>query len=79
MKYPDTNAFGDNDPIDAIEISNKVYDIGAIVQLKVLGVYAMLDEGETDWKIVGINTNDELADKLNGISFFDKNLISRCI
>jgi inorganic pyrophosphatase len=27
---------------------------------------ALLDEGETDWKVIAIDVNDPLAPKLNG-------------
>lgn len=27
---------------------------------------AMLDEGETDWKLIAIDTKDPMADKLHG-------------
>lgn len=27
---------------------------------------ALLDEGETDWKVIAIDINDPLASKLNG-------------
>lgn len=27
---------------------------------------ALLDEGETDWKVLAIDVNDPLASKLNG-------------
>merc|ERR1711964_27798 len=33
--------------------------------VKVLGVLAMIDEGETDWKLLVINRDDPLASKLN--------------
>ncbi len=32
--------------------------------------YAMIDEGETDWKILAIDIKDPLADKINGLSLF---------
>lgn len=35
-------------------------------QVKVLGVLAMLDEGETDWKVLAIDTKDPMASKVNG-------------
>ena len=57
---------GDNDPIDAVDISEATQKTGDIIQVKVLGTYAMIDEGETDWKIVVINVNDPNADKING-------------
>ncbi|CAK5031456.1 unnamed protein product [Meloidogyne enterolobii] len=63
-----TGAKGDNDPIDIIEIGSKVQERGAIVQVKILGTLALLDEGETDWKLVGINIKDDLASKLNSIN-----------
>lgn len=34
---------------------------------------ALIDEGETDWKVIAIDVNDPLAEKLNGIFIF-KNL-----
>lgn len=41
-----TNAKGDNDPLDVCEIGDKVQGRGAVVQVKVLGIMAMIDEGE---------------------------------
>jgi len=38
------------------------------VQVKILGGYAMIDEGETDWKVIAIDVTDPLAEKLNGTS-----------
>jgi inorganic pyrophosphatase len=64
----DTNAKGDNDPIDVLEIGERVADRGEIIQVKVLGTLALIDEEETDWKIVTINVNDPLAPKLNDIN-----------
>lgn len=39
----------------------------------------MIDEGETDWKILAIDVNDELAPKLNDIGKFFKGLKFSCI
>lgn len=33
--------------------------------MKVLGVLAMIDEGETDWKVIAINVEDAEAGDLN--------------
>ena len=38
---------------------------GDVIQVKVLGVLAMIDEGETDWKLIAINAEDADAPKLN--------------
>lgn len=67
-----TNAKGDDDPIDIVDISEKVCTIGEVKQVKVLGVMAMIDEGETDWKLIGIDVTDPLAAKMNDIDDVDK-------
>ena len=64
---PNTAAKGDNDPIDVVEIGGKVHARGTVIQVKVLGVLAMIDEGETDWKVLAVDVNDEDAGKLNDI------------
>ncbi|CAD6195430.1 unnamed protein product [Caenorhabditis auriculariae] len=65
---PDTGAKGDNDPLDVIEIGSKVAKRGAVLQVKVLGTLALIDEGETDWKIVTIDVNDPAAAELSDIT-----------
>ena len=37
------------------------------LQVKVLGVLAMIDDGETDWKVIAIDVKDPEASKYNGI------------
>lgn len=39
---------------------------GEVIKVKVLGVLAMIDEGETDWKVIAINVEDPEAKDLNG-------------
>ncbi|NXX95937.1 IPYR pyrophosphatase, partial [Centropus bengalensis] len=60
-----TGCCGDNDPIDVCEIGSKVRSSGEIVQVKVLGVLALVDEGETDWKIIAISVDDPEAQKIH--------------
>lgn len=64
---PHTNAKGDNDPIDVCEIGSKVLERGQVVPVKVLGVMALIDDGETDWKLIVIRADDPLANTLNDI------------
>lgn len=64
--HPDTQARGDNDPIDVCEIGSSVGTPGQVKQVKALGIMALLDEGETDWKVLVIDSRDPLADKLHG-------------
>lgn len=66
-QHPDTKAHGDNDPLDVCEIGEAVGYTGQIKQVKVLGVMALLDDGETDWKIIAIDVKDPHASKVNDI------------
>ncbi|XP_055387084.1 inorganic pyrophosphatase [Condylostylus longicornis] len=69
---PTTGCKGDNDPIDVLEIGYRVAKRGEVMQVKVLGCVALIDEGETDWKIIAINVNDPLAEQLNDIEDVEK-------
>ncbi|GAB2292068.1 Soluble inorganic pyrophosphatase 6, chloroplastic [Dionaea muscipula] len=60
-------AFGDNDPVDVVEIGEKQRKIGEILQVKPLAALAMIDEGELDWKIVAIALDDPKASLVNDI------------
>lgn len=37
-----------------------------MIKVKVLGTLALIDEGETDWKIIAINIEDPEAENYNG-------------
>ncbi|XP_060801782.1 uncharacterized protein LOC106130262 [Amyelois transitella] len=65
---PGTQARGDNDPIDVIEIGQRVAARGDVVAVKVLGALALIDEGETDWKLVAVDARDPAAAALRGVA-----------
>lgn len=67
-KDANTGCVGDNDPIDVCEIGTKVCSRGEVIKVKALGILAMIDEGETDWKVIAINVEDPEAKDLNNIS-----------
>jgi len=69
---PHTGEKGDNDPIDICDISHNICSIGEIRQVKVLGVLGMIDEGETDWKVIGIDVRDPRAASLNSLEDVEK-------
>ena len=64
---PRTGFVGDNDPLDAIDISEYSSPPGTIKKVKVLGAFAMIDNRETDWKIICIDINDSKAKNYNDI------------
>ncbi|GAA5951330.1 hypothetical protein JCM8115_005120 [Rhodotorula mucilaginosa] len=73
-QHPETKANGDNDPLDVCEIGEAIGYTGQVKQVKVLGVMALLDEGETDWKVIVIDVNDPLAAKLNDIEDVERHM-----
>ncbi|XP_041614969.1 inorganic pyrophosphatase 2, mitochondrial isoform X2 [Vulpes lagopus] len=66
-KDKSTDCCGDNDPIDVCEIGSKVLSCGEVIPVKILGILALIDQGETDWKIIAINVNDPEASKFHDI------------
>lgn len=49
--------------------ASQVCSPGQVIQVKVLGILAMIDEGETDWKVIAINVEDSDAKNLNSGCF----------
>jgi len=70
---PDVNCKGDNDPVDVVEIGSKALPTGTVTKVKVLGILAMIDDGELDWKVIAIDAADPLASSLNDIVDVEKN------
>ena len=62
------NVAGDNDPVDVVEIGSAAHPTGAVVPIKALGVFAMIDDGELDWKVIGIAASDPAAASLNDVA-----------
>jgi len=57
-----------------VEIGNSALATGTVTPVKVLGVLAMIDDGEVDWKIIAINSKDPMADKLHDIVDVDAHM-----
>lgn len=58
---------GDNDPVDVVEIGSSALEQGGVYRVKVLGVFAMIDDGELDWKVIAINEADPKAALVNDV------------
>lgn len=65
---PGTQARGDNDPIDVLDIGARVASRGDVYPVKVLGTLALIDEGETDWKLIAIDARDPVAAELDDVA-----------
>jgi len=66
--HHDTELRGDNDPIDCVEIGMRQVPAGGVIVVRVLGVLAMIDDDETDWKLIVINEEDPLAASISDIT-----------
>lgn len=66
-EHPELKVFGDNDPIDVVEIGSKALAMGSVTEVKPLGVLAMIDDGELDWKVLAVSVDDPLAEQYNDI------------
>eukprot|EP00879_Flechtneria_rotunda_P031139 GHRR01033991.1.p1 GENE.GHRR01033991.1~~GHRR01033991.1.p1 ORF type:complete len:217 (-),score=79.11 GHRR01033991.1:1339-1989(-) len=58
---------GDNDPVDVVEIGSAQLQMGGVYPVKPLGIYAMIDDGELDWKVIAISTADPKATSVNNL------------
>ena len=56
------------------EIGEQVGYVGQVKQVKILGIMALLDEGETDWKVIVIDVRDPLASRMNDIEDVERQL-----
>eukprot|EP00200_Dunaliella_tertiolecta_P006552 CAMPEP_0202347896 /NCGR_PEP_ID=MMETSP1126-20121109/6066_1 /ASSEMBLY_ACC=CAM_ASM_000457 /TAXON_ID=3047 /ORGANISM="Dunaliella tertiolecta, Strain CCMP1320" /LENGTH=286 /DNA_ID=CAMNT_0048939521 /DNA_START=28 /DNA_END=888 /DNA_ORIENTATION=+ len=66
------DAAGDNDPVDVVEIGSGVHRQGGVYKVKPLGVYAMIDDGELDWKVIAISLDDPKAEMVNDVADVEK-------
>jgi len=44
-----------------VEIGGAALAMGSVTAVKPVGVYAMIDDGELDWKVIAIAANDPKA------------------
>jgi inorganic pyrophosphatase len=67
-EHPTLKVLGDNDPIDVVEIGSSALSMGSVHAVKPLGVLAMIDDGELDWKVIAICASDPLAENMHDIT-----------
>ncbi|KAK9789233.1 hypothetical protein WJX73_007750 [Symbiochloris irregularis] len=65
---------GDNDPVDVVEIGSTQLASGGVYSVKAVGAYAMVDDGELDWKIICIRSDDPLASKINDVEDVEREM-----
>jgi inorganic pyrophosphatase len=68
---------GDGDPLDVVEMGGPFnYKAGDVIQVKLLGSFCLIDQGEVDWKIVVANVkaaeNNSLDDSIKQMMIWFK-------
>ena len=58
---------GDNDPLDVIELGSQQLQMGSVTPCRVIGSFELIDEGETDHKILCIALSDPDASQIHSI------------
>ena len=59
---------GDGDPVDVVELGDRVLGRGEVLPVRLLGAFALLDEGELDWKLLAIALDDPRAGQLHTLA-----------
>lgn len=54
---------GDGDPLDVVELGSRPLERGEIVPVRILGALALIDQGELDWKILAIATDNQASNE----------------
>ena len=71
LKCSYTHKYGDDDPIDVIDIGDTQAQCGQIYNVRVLGVLGMIDQNEMDWKVIALNVCDSHAEHILDIDDVD--------
>ncbi|CAM9843899.1 unnamed protein product, partial [Chrysoparadoxa australica] len=63
---------GDNDPLDVVEIGDGPLLMGSVVPVKVLGSLELIDQGETDHKVIAIRESDPQAGLIESVDDLER-------
>jgi len=63
---------GDNDPVDIIELGSVPLEMGSVTPCRVIGSLELIDEGETDHKLLCIALTDPDAPSINSMEDLEK-------
>ncbi len=73
----DTGLGGDNDPIDVLQLNESPCERGAVQRVRVLGGLALIDDGETDWKLLVIDVDARDAPSWRDVSDIPKKRVDQ--
>jgi len=50
-----------------VEVGTAIMATGGLARVRPLGVLAMIDDGELDWKVIAISADDPMAGEIGGL------------
>ena len=62
----------DNDPLDVVVLSTYPLHPGILVEVRPVAIIRMIDEGESDYKIISVPINDKRWDDVNDLPDINK-------
>ena len=65
------NDGGDGDPLDVIVLGEQLQK-GSIVEIKLIGILKMLDEGKMDDKLIGVMVNNSIFSSIDSFNELKK-------
>lgn len=65
----------DNDAIDVIVLTTYPLDTGILVRVRPVAVMEMIDNGESDWKIIGVPVDDKRWDDVHDLEDLNKHML----
>ena len=80
-KYPTNYGFipqtidWDGDELDVLIFSKHTFMPGSIINVKIVGAMKMIDEGETDTKLIGIHADDYALKNINKLQDLPENFL----
>jgi len=73
--YVPQTLWEDNDPLDVVVLTTFPLHPGILVKVRPIGVIEMIDDGESDYKIVGVPEEDKRWDDVQDINDINKHKI----
>ena len=55
---------GDGDPLDVVELGAHRCRTGGVYAVKVVGAFALIDDGEVDWKVLAVRCDSPEAEEI---------------
>jgi len=67
-----TGLHGDKDPLDVCEVGSKPHQTGSVLSVRVLGILAMIDSGETDWKVIAMDAEEAKQRRISNMGDLER-------